>query len=302
MKLALITPSFSLDYALCVELCRSIDALERDGLEHIIIVPRDDLAKFAPLQTPRRRVIAEEEFLPPLTRLPLPTVVSIPGVFRKRLRKLYLSRRGAIVRGWIVQQVLKLTVNRICDADGYVFVDSDVVFVRPFGHDTFVRDGRMIFYREPDALDPSLEEYKRWQDVGCDLAGLPHEPFNGENFITAIVPWRRDVLEALQQRIEAVSGRDIADAVIGLRHLSEYVVYGVFATRTPGLLDGTPLIERPLAHESWAYDVTTEDGRAAFTRGLGRDAIAILMQSTDEWDVETRREAVATITAGLDGA
>lgn len=302
MKLALITPSFGLDHALCVELCRSVDALAEDGMEHIIVVPRTDMALFTPLQTPRRRIVAEEEFLPPLARLPLPTVVSIPGVFRKRLRKLYLSRRGAIVRGWIVQQVLKLTVNRICDADGYVFVDSDVVFVRPFGRDTFVRDGRMIFYREPDALAPSLEEYQRWQDVGCDLVGLPREPFNGENFITAIVPWQRDVLEAMQERIAAVSGRDVVDAVIGLRHLSEYVVYGVFATRTPGLLDAATVIERPLAHESWAFDVTTEDGRAAFARGLGPDAIAILMQSTDEWDVDTRRETVATITAGLGGA
>lgn len=302
MKLALITPSFGLDHALCVELCRSIDALERDGMEHIVIVPREDMALFAPLKGPRRRVIAEEEFRPPLLRLPIPQKVAIPGVFRKRLRKLYLSRRGGIVRGWIVQQILKLTVNRICDADGYVFVDSDVVFVRPFGRDTFMRDGRMIFYREPAALDPSLTRYQTWQDVGCDLTGLPHEPFNGENFITAIVPWQRDTLEALQRQVEATTGRDIVDAVIGQRHLSEYVVYGVFATRTPGILDTTPTLEHPLAHESWAFDVTSAEGRAAFRRNLGPQAIAILMQSTDEWDVESRRETVATITAGLDGA
>ncbi len=302
MKLALITPSFGLDHALCVELCHSVDALDRDGMEHVLVVPKEDLPLFAPLAGGRRRVLAEEEFLPPLFRLPLPPVVRIPFVFRKRLRKIYLSHRGNIVRGWIVQQALKLTVNRICDADGYVFVDSDVVFVRPFGHDTFVRNGQMLFYREPNALDPALENYQTWQNVACDLTGLAHEPFNGENFITAIVPWRRDVLEALQRQIETTTGRDVADAVIGLRHLSEYVVYGVFATRTPGLLDTSAVVERPLAHESWAYDVTTAKGRAAFGRGIDSDAIAILMQSTDEWDVATRREMARKITEGLGDA
>ena len=69
MRLALITPSFSRDYPLCADLCRSIDTYMTDDMEHILIVPAADRALFAPLAAPNRRIMADEEVLP--TRFPL---------------------------------------------------------------------------------------------------------------------------------------------------------------------------------------------------------------------------------------
>ncbi|MEM6761492.1 MAG: DUF6492 family protein [Pseudomonadota bacterium] len=300
MKLALVTPSFSRDYPLCVEMCRSVDTYETDGMEHIVVVPREDLGLFQPLAKGRRRVIAQEPHLPAMVRVPLPTVITLPGIGRKRLRKIWVTRRGQIVRGWIMQQLLKLSSDKMCDADGFVFTDSDVVFVRPFGHQTFVRDNRLALYHVPGALDHSMTEHRRWQDVACALIGIPPFPFDGDNFIGSIVTWRRDRLCDLQSAIERVAGRDYVSALLGEKALSEYVVYGVFATRVPGMDEGHFPLNQSLSHEDWSYDLATADGRTAFENGLEPHHIAVLMQSTNEWTMETRREMIARITARVD--
>ena len=228
MRIALITPSFSRDHDLCVELCRSVDEFDRDGLEHVIIVPRADLSIFSHLESGRRRVIAQETILPAwLLRVPLPTVIEIPGVFRKRLRKIWVTLSGNVVRGWVLQQVLKMSADRATDADGYVFIDSDAVMIRPFGTDTFVKDGRLpLHYEPPGAIDHHLERYTRWQDVAGDLTGLPHFPYTGENYIATVVCWRRDRLRELQEQIAFTTGKKPQAALLTQRHLSEYVVYG----------------------------------------------------------------------------
>ncbi|MEM7694557.1 MAG: DUF6492 family protein [Pseudomonadota bacterium] len=296
MKLAIVTPSFSRDAALCAELCRSVDEFETSGMEHILVVPKADMPLFAPLAGGRRRIIPQEPYLPAMTRVPLPTMVTIPGLYQKRLRKIWVTRRGQLVRGWIMQQILKMTCDRFVDADGVIFTDSDVVFVRPFGAETFLRNGDLLFYREPNALDPSRTPYQTWQDVACELLGQPRFPFNGENFISNMVTWRIDRLKAMQAAIEAATGKSVVDALIGLRHLSEYVVYGVFCQHGAGGLDGLAPQPRPLALEDWAFDHSTTEGMAAFRAGIAPHHIAVLMQSTNEWSITERREIVADIT------
>lgn len=302
MRIALITPSFSRDRDLCVELCRSVDRYDRDGLEHVIIVPRSDLASFRALHGGRRRVVAQEEILPAwLLRLPLPTVVAVPGVWRKRLRKIWVTPSLTVVRGWVLQQVLKLSADRASDADGYVFIDSDAEMIRPFGTDTFVTDGRLPLHYAPGAIDHSIERYTRWQDVACDLAGIPRYPFSGENFIATVVCWRRDRLLELQERIVRSTGADFQAALLRQRHLSEYVVYGVYCRRALGGEDGHTVQSRSVCHEDWDYDTTTREGMEAFLGGLGEHDIAVLIQSTGEWTIERRRAAIKEIKrrAGL---
>lgn len=296
MRIALITPSFSRDHDLCVELCRSIDEYDRDSLEHVVIVPREDVAMFRHLHAGRRRVMAQETILPAwLVRVPLPTVVGVAGIWRKRLRKIWVTPSGRVVRGWVLQQVLKLSADRATDADGYVFIDSDAVMIREFGTSTFVRDSQLPLICAPGPVDYDLERYTRWQNVACDLIGIERFPFAGDYYIAAVVCWRRDRLKELQERIDIAAHRDVQATLLRQRHLSEYIVYGIFCQHAILGDSGHYVLEQSLCHEDWNYDMTSEAGLQAFVGGLEDRHVAVLIQSTSEWPVERRRETVAAI-------
>jgi hypothetical protein len=78
--------------------------------------------------------------------------VALPfGDFTINLGRLFPS-----VRGWIVQQVIKLATS---EDDVVLVADSDVEFVRPFTVETFVRDGVVRFYRKPQFITVQPPRY-----------------------------------------------------------------------------------------------------------------------------------------------
>lgn len=195
MKLAIITPSFQRDHDYCVELCRSVDKHAEAGIEHVIVVPKRDMALFSHLNGGRRRVVADKDVLPPwVVNVPFPSVINIPGLGKKRLRTLSVTPRLRLVRGWIIQQVIKFSADRLTDADILVFADSDLVFVRPFGVATFARGDKVMLHHEPDCINESIDTYKAWQDVACDLLGIPHYPYARDNWVVWPACWRADRL------------------------------------------------------------------------------------------------------------
>ena len=303
MRLALITPSYSRDLPLCAELCRSVDIHNVQRIEHVIVVPRRELGLFAPLASPVRRIVAKEDVLPPgMRHVPFPPVIGIPGVYAKRLRSLWLTAGLRPVRGWILQQVVKLSADRITDAEGYVFLDSDIVMVRPFTAATFVRDGRLpLHYVPPAAHGHKGARYARWQDVACDLTGLPRFPYAGDDYVATVVCWRRDRLVEVQRRVAAASGTDFQSAILPQQQLSEYFVYGVWCRHGVAGENGHYDQAHSLSHEDWNYDMTTRSGADAFVRGLKAHHIAVLMQSTGDMTIARRRAIVAAVerAAGL---
>lgn len=118
------------------------------------------------------------------------------------MRTLWLTPRFKVVRGWILQQVIKLSADKLTDADGIVFVDSDVAFIRPFGTATFLRHNKLHLHREPDCMPHSDQRFQAWYDVAADLLGIARAPFRGESVIAGIFHWRRARLRELQSRIE----------------------------------------------------------------------------------------------------
>src|SRR5215469_13511811 len=96
-RMAVITPSFAPDFELCVALNRSVLQNSLDTVHHHIIVPRSDLKLFARLAGPRTHIRCEADFLP-------------RGFVRVPLSKftVNLGRPFPPVRGWILQQVIKL--------------------------------------------------------------------------------------------------------------------------------------------------------------------------------------------------
>src|SRR5260370_40134028 len=96
-RMAVITKSFAPDFELCVALNRSVLDNAPDAVQHHIIVPRSDLELFGRLAGVRTHIRCEADLLPH-------TFVGIP--FSNIM--VNLARPFPPVRGWILQQVIKL--------------------------------------------------------------------------------------------------------------------------------------------------------------------------------------------------
>lgn len=162
MRMAIFTPSFAPDFEMCADLHRSVLRYTPDTVHHHIIVPDADREQFRALGGPRTHIRSESEFLPS-------SFIRMP--FTKYT--LNLRRPFPPVRGWILQQVIKLAAVAECTDDVALLVDSDVEFIRPFEPETFSRDGTVRFYREEGGVDERLPRHMIWHTVARSLLGLP---------------------------------------------------------------------------------------------------------------------------------
>jgi hypothetical protein len=207
---SIITPSYKPDFERCQLLCHSIEKFSQSAVNHYVVVDREDLALFRQLQGPQTHIITKEEIVP---------------WWIKRLPRVnaWLNLKGLPIRGWILQQIIKLSMAQYVTDDVLVFIDSDVFFIRPFDlEDTFIQDDKVRLFRI--AQKSPFPEYEA---TTAKLLGLPSIPSN--KYIGQIVSWKRNNVLQLHQHIEAVSGKHWIAAVANQWHLSEYVLYGAFA-------------------------------------------------------------------------
>src|SRR5262249_54201640 len=139
MRIGVITKSFAPDFELCTSLNRSVLVNSPDTVQHHIIVPRSDLELFSRLSSPRTHIRCEVDLLPR-------TFVRVPFINLT----INLARPFPPIRGWILQQVVKLAAIAASEDDAALVVDSDVEFIRPFTTETFIRDGNVRFFCKPN--------------------------------------------------------------------------------------------------------------------------------------------------------
>jgi len=131
-----------------------------------------------------------------------------------------------------------------------------------------------------------MERHVLWHRVARDLLGLrrtarPPLP----DYVTPVGIWDPRTVRAMQRRLTEVSGRHWLDALTARLHVSEFVIYGVFAESTgappidpavmPGMLFGSEddiavglvLSPPPQALSARARATATAD--AAMRRGQG---------------------------------
>jgi hypothetical protein len=125
---------------------RSLEACA-PGFEHWIIVDRGDLPLFRSLQSNRTTVLTKEDVLP--------VWVHRVDTLKLGLRSnIWLQARGRPIRGWLLQQLVKLAVARTLTADVLLHADSDVVLLRPFSEELLVDgEGKVRLYERPEVVD-----------------------------------------------------------------------------------------------------------------------------------------------------
>ncbi len=261
--IALITCSYAPDFARCERLCRSMDAWLSTAWPHTLIVPKRDRELFRALASPYRQVVAVEDILPATYR-------QMPWA-----NKWWVSAGGRPVRGWIMQQLTKLSAHNATTAEHIVFVDSDLVFLKPLHADAILRHRRLRLHRIRG--EGHQGRHLGWHYRAARLLG--EEPrYFGSDYIGQLVTWRRSRLIQLHQHLERVQGRPWYDCVAASLDFSEYILYGAFCDAVLGVeASGHYFCDHDLCHCCWlpdqAADLATGHDR------LRSGAYALLLQS-----------------------
>ena len=217
--IAIVTPSFRRDLALCRLLNESVHLAFPPAVHHYIVVDHEDLARFRPMQGSRTTILDTYDVLP--SRL----LRKVP-----RANKWIWLGHPRPVLGWVVQQIMKFAFADHVTEYVLIVSDSDAVFLRPVGVDDVIIGGRTLLAREPAAIGPHLPDHVDWNDNAFALLGLPRATYPADDYISNVVVWDRMVAQRTCQRIEATTGRRWDKVLAQRRAVSEFLLYGVFAT------------------------------------------------------------------------
>ena len=207
----------------------------------------------------------------------------LPGWLRQLPfgRKWWLNLRGLPVRGWILQQIIKLSVAEAIDADVYIFADSDVSFLRPFDVTQVMRpDGRVRLFRAPRKPEDFVEpRHCAWFRQAGKTFALSGEAYQQSDYISQLVTWRRDTLQQLTQRIAGRPGRSWQAVLANTLDFSEYTLYGVFAEHVLGADSGHYWDDQELCYCSWHHAIYNREDLVQFLQTIPNEYAAVLIQS-----------------------
>jgi len=276
--LAIITPSYRNDLALCRDLHDSILRFAPSGTTHTIIVPKRDRRLFSGMG----EVLAAEQLLPN-SFLPCPMNMWIN-----------VKRPIPPVRGWIAQQIVKLAAAAASTADVVLLVDSDVVFIKPFTGSTFWRNGEARFYRLPGAIDARMPRHMQWHAVARKLLGLqPQALLTAPDYICWPMAWDPKIVRAMLAEVEDVSGVKWTTAICSELHFSEGMLYGTFVD---AVLGGSPFARSSMLCAAYSDEQAFNSQSAkAFLATVSPQDIAVMISAKSGTDLATRREALATL-------
>jgi len=142
------------------------------------------------------------------------------------------------IRGWLVQQFLKLACLDISTADVVVIQDPDCFWIRPWHQLDAQGQPRLLCYdyNEPDA----------YLDVFHRLTGLEYQRPRAHSLVTEFMMVTAEDWRTLKDTIEQRSGRHWVDAIIdaikpdaqGATWFSEYELLGnwILHRRSPELI------------------------------------------------------------------
>lgn len=271
-SVAFVTPSYRLDRDRCALLSRSLEACA-PSFEHWIIVDRGDLQLFRSLRNHRTHVVAKEEVLPVWIRRLDTLKIGLRS-------NVWLQARGLPIRGWLLQQFIKLAVAEKLTADVLVHVDSDVVFLRPFSESSVVdRNGRVRLYARPNYVDETLPDHIRWHRSAEKLLGIGPANLPMPDYISSLVPWRRSNAVALLEHIQTTTGRHWLPALASAWDVSEYTLYGRFARDVLATSAGQFVSPSSLCHDYYKRVPLSAPDLEALLDRLSPEEVAVSLTS-----------------------
>lgn len=304
-RVALLTPTYAPDLALCELLCDSVDRHARSFSMHYLLVPDSDLALFCRFNGPQRKVLAASQFLPGWLR-------PLPAIIRRQRRQHWWSLRARPVSGWHIQQILKIAAAATLQHSRYCILDSDVVLFRDFDLARFEYPQSLPLLSLPNAVTSDQARHARWIETAHQLLGLPAPSLPAADFIGHIIFWDQLAIRAMIARIEASTGRGWIEALCRTREFSEFMLYGYFVQSDTNMSG----VHAPTAHtgsvDYWdrltldkaalvrLLDTATVDDFAFSATSFSETPVDIIREVVEAKRNQARTSVAAKETAGLD--
>lgn len=278
-----MTPSYAPDFERCKVLAWSVQTFISPRVKHYIIVPHRDLKLFRQIQQPNVEIIAVESILPSwIKRIPL-------------TKNWWFSSKHILLRGWIIQQLVKLSTAQFLPEDVFVIVDSDLAFVRPFDLQSFVKGDEVRLFRVSPEIATQAAMGDGWHFCAHKLLDVTGMSTPVPGYIGPIVTWRRDNLLKLYQHIEKITGREWIEAACNDWNLSEYIIYGVFVDKVLKEASGHYYTSARICHEYWSTEeMSDEQLRHFFTKVLPDD-IAVMISAKANISVQRYQSLIEGI-------
>lgn len=290
-QMVVVTPTYAPDLELFEDLHQSVLRWFPADVRHVAVVNETDLALFRRFEGPRCLIVGVRDVLPR-------SIVALP--FTQLWRKLWMNLRRPVppLRGWIIQQLVKLSVASQMSERIIVLADSDLVFIRPVTAATFAPDGRARLYRLDGGVVDSLPRHLRWHAVAHDLLGLPPAPPPPlPDYVSSLNTWDRDVVNRMFQRIEQVTGKRWLEAVGKELHFSEWTLYGVYADQFEQAEYVTPT-EESLCYSYWETVPLTAERAAAWLSSVGTRDVAYMISAKSHTPLPVRRAVHTSVFGG----
>jgi Family of unknown function (DUF6492) len=277
--LAVLTPSFRGDAGLFADLHRSVLANTPRSVVHHVVVPPSDAHLFREYEGARCLVWTHRDLLPR-------HCLSVPHASGLALN---LRRPWPPVRGWVVQQIMKLAGAAALDARAILIADSDTVLVREATLDQFSHNGGLWHHRKERAVTAGMERHVLWHNVARKLVGLPGAAVPPlPDYVSPLCVWDPIVVRSLVARIADSTGRNWVDAVASQLHVSEFVLYGVFVD---DILGGMGPVDGDLCHNYYERIPLSRADATAFADEIPESALGVMISSHSHTPHDVRREA-----------
>jgi hypothetical protein len=270
---SIVTSSYAGDFERCKLLAQSVERMV--GGNHYVLVDPVDVTLFKQLEDYGANIIDSRELMPfrqvPFTRL-------------------WRNGQGGFIRGWMSQQIRKIAFAEVALTDNILFVDSDVVFVRPFHPESLTRDGRTPLF----TIDWFNTESLGWANQSRKLFGKPaQERAHGYPHPTF---WRKTIVIDMLDSLTRLHEMPWQTLLAKQQTLSEYTLYGIFAEEVRGIENtGLYSFNEALMHPSWDYDLRR--GMDKFFSELLPSSVAMMFHSKDNVPVKTYRTRVEELWA-----
>lgn len=260
---ALLTPSFRGDFDRCQFLCESVERFVKPPYKHYLIIDKRDVPMFSHLKGRYTELVTVESVVPWwIRRLPF-------------ARRWWLSLKTPPIRNWILQQLVKLSSPYYASEDVFVFVDSDVAFVRPFDLQGLVRDGKVRLFDVPG--EGNFGEHHAYNRVAGRLLGLPPSDYYGSKYIGNAITWRRENVLKLHEHLKNTWHRPWLNRIPWELTLSEYVLYGVFNNHVLKEASGHYSDPLRICHEYWTAAPLTQQALEEFLAKLEPQHVSVMI-------------------------
>lgn len=291
-SMAIVTPSYRPDVEGFRRLHESVLSFTGEDVMHHVIVPGIDADLFRATSPPRLQVWTYQDVMPAgllatdriatgMARLPgVPSSINCAAVEARRPWR--------PVRGWILQQLVKMGMAERLDADLFVNVDSDVVLVRALDAEDFIQDGAVRWYSVEGAITPTMRRHYRWCEVAHELLGLTwRAEASYPDHVGGMVSWDTDLVRRCLARVEHVTGKPWAVAASRYLQFSEDILYGTYVRHFGSHRETSFERDTTRCHSYWSPTPMDRDGADEFIGTFGDHHLAVHIQSNSGTDAAT---------------